>query len=130
MEQGDKMKEFVVFPTLDNNALYEVFYNRAKELGYKDECFKQGAKSVTLSTQDGYIMRTILNHESGGYVDTKHLTNHENGDIRKFLFTDHYKYEPKLIINDEVVEFEEDGIKVGCTTVDKETILKIAERFK
>ena len=40
------------------------------------------------------------------------------------------KYEDDIFINDERVTFTDDGIKVGCKSIDKETVLKIAEKLK
>jgi hypothetical protein len=41
-----------------------------------------------------------------------------------------YSNDPKIFIKDNKVYFTSTGIKVGCTEVDKETILKIAKRFE
>ena len=118
------LKKFIVFWHYNNEDLKDLLIKRAQELGYKSKD-SSCSTSVTICTDDGLIWNTGYNEN----IEKKHQ-DHEIGNLKDFLTTDKYKYDPEIIIDEYKVIFKDDGIKVGCCFIGKETILKIVEKFK
>lgn len=53
----------------------------------------------------------------------------EKGSLDDLFNTEKYKLRKPIIIGEHEVEFKDDGVKVGCTFVDKKTVKKIYKKL-
>ena len=121
---SDKVK-FVVFSHYCIQELYDKIKNRLIQLGYKDSKFVL-LQDGTITIESDYEKIRF----TGSWPGSKsYLSSHVEGDLNRLFYTEDYKYNQPLMINDYTVKFNKDSITVGCTLVDKETIKKIAEHF-
>ena len=77
------------------------------------------------------ILATDLNYKTNGIYTCDVLLS-EVGTSNTLFTQQRYllPYEEQFVIGGNKVEFTKDGIQVGCTTVDKATILAIAKKFQ
>jgi hypothetical protein len=120
------LKRYVVFYHYRNEDLKALLIKRAKELGYRNTYNCSFYDSVSLDTTEGTLRQTGYDEN----IEKSCPEDHELGNFRDFLITDQYRYGYHIRVGDYKVVFKDNGIQVGCTFVDKETILKIAEKFK
>lgn len=116
---------YVVFYTKGNKNLGDFLESRAHELGYiGTTCGKD--LSVTLDRRDHTITHTSIRKAHESYP-----ADHELGNFEDFLTTDRYKLRkyPEIVLGGHKVIFQDDGIQVGCQTVNKATIMLIAAEY-
>ena len=123
----DNSIRYIVFPHYNIKELCDKIIARAIELGYNDSLNIGGYKTVAIpwGVDEGIALRHCFS-----WKEEKLSHDHILGDFNTLFYTDTYKAKERPItVGDYTVKFLDDSIKVGCTTVDKETIKKIAENF-
>jgi hypothetical protein len=123
----DDSIRYIIFPHYGIKELCDKIIARAIELGYNNNLNIGGYKTVAIpwNEKEGLSLRHCYSWKE---EDLEY--DHILGDFNTLFYTDTYKAnERQITVGDYTVKFLDDSIKVGCTTVDKKTIKKIAEKF-